>query len=582
MVADPRLVRFVLEPSPQPVPKVPADTAVGSKEARANAKSLHRQLQDHAKLMSGQMAAVMNDLTETAIANALGPVTVVAAATVDGFPVDPRALDQIKDGWQAWLRTEHGQGLVATLNYDPYARASAQAYVTYQGASKNAAQQMIASLPRVSQEGQREALASATNRLVGATDATWAKARGLIDDGLRTNQTREQIMGSIRSAGLPQFNELRADTVARTEVMKAANAGLIDSQRALGDDGMGCKEWVATGDERTRDWHAEADGQIVRVSEPFEVGGELLDVPGDGDADNATNCRCTVVFVHCPPDIGKRDVKAEDPKDVDEPEVKEPPPPTEVRISDPKPTADADTFKAASGKPDFVELPNGVRFQSMPDATEQARNYADLAFHEYDTLPQEVRDLTDRAGYKVHVSQGQLPDMADAFDDKFQSVDSRKWSEVPGVHTPATSEVFVGAGDPHVGLENFYRKTMRHEMGHAFDKSFEKLAVMDDLASMEPAMVSTWNKAVAGSPKLNPYFTENYLGYSNRSRALKEWYAETFAVWTNSNGNVASFERQLRNLMRVGREAAHEIAPLLDSEFQAQLSLAKRYLAATG
>jgi hypothetical protein len=52
--------------------------------------------------------------------------------------------------------------------------------------------------------------------------------------------------------------------------------------------------WVSVLDERTRDWHAEADGQEVGADEPFIVNGEELDYPGDpnGSPENIINCRC--------------------------------------------------------------------------------------------------------------------------------------------------------------------------------------------------------------------------------------------------------------------------------------------------
>jgi hypothetical protein len=56
------------------------------------------------------------------------------------------------------------------------------------------------------------------------------------------------------------------------------------------------KMWTAILDERTRDAHAEADGQIVDEDEPYNVGGEELMEPGDdslGASDeNICNCRC--------------------------------------------------------------------------------------------------------------------------------------------------------------------------------------------------------------------------------------------------------------------------------------------------
>ncbi len=63
--------------------------------------------------------------------------------------------------------------------------------------------------------------------------------------------------------------------------------------------GVEQKEYLAVQDDRTRDAHAEADGQIVGIDESFIVDGEELQYPGDpsGDAGNVINCRCSILPV---------------------------------------------------------------------------------------------------------------------------------------------------------------------------------------------------------------------------------------------------------------------------------------------
>jgi len=52
------------------------------------------------------------------------------------------------------------------------------------------------------------------------------------------------------------------------------------------------KEWSALDDERTRETHADADGQIVQVDQPFVVGGEECQYPGDDDLSAEERCNC--------------------------------------------------------------------------------------------------------------------------------------------------------------------------------------------------------------------------------------------------------------------------------------------------
>jgi len=62
------------------------------------------------------------------------------------------------------------------------------------------------------------------------------------------------------------------------------------------------KEWVTAGDEVVRVSpfsHVEADGQKVNINESFNVGGQLLRIPGDtsqgASLSNVLNCRCASV-----------------------------------------------------------------------------------------------------------------------------------------------------------------------------------------------------------------------------------------------------------------------------------------------
>ncbi len=91
----------------------------------------------------------------------------------------------------------------------------------------------------------------------------------------------------------------RALTIARTEVISASNGSASLAAAQLPADVAAGQEFIATRDERTRDDHSEADGQIVAMGQPFDVGGESLLYPGDpaGSPENVINCRCTVAFL---------------------------------------------------------------------------------------------------------------------------------------------------------------------------------------------------------------------------------------------------------------------------------------------
>jgi len=99
---------------------------------------------------------------------------------------------------------------------------------------------------------------------------------------------------------------------ARTAYTGAQNAGRMEGLHQAQRLGINVKKkWMATLDSRTRDAHADLDGQIQDVDDPFES--ELGDImyPGDPTADpaNTYNCRCTLVYVYpdYPSEMQRRD-----------------------------------------------------------------------------------------------------------------------------------------------------------------------------------------------------------------------------------------------------------------------------------
>lgn len=141
----------------------------------------------------------------------------------------------------------------------------------------------------------RDHLAGAVNRLVNAGDAMWMDVRSQLVEGFTAGEGIRDIAARLRSTAT--VSRARAETIARTEVISASNAGAMAGARALPEIAPAMKTWLATGDGRTRPTHAAADGQEVPLDEPFDVGGYPLDYPGaDGPAEEVINCRCTVTF----------------------------------------------------------------------------------------------------------------------------------------------------------------------------------------------------------------------------------------------------------------------------------------------
>lgn len=86
---------------------------------------------------------------------------------------------------------------------------------------------------------------------------------------------------------------------ARTMVTSAENKGRIDMMDDAEKQGViALKRWISTHDARTRDWHAELDGQMREKDKPFENSVGKIMYPGDPSADpaNIYSCRCAIGY----------------------------------------------------------------------------------------------------------------------------------------------------------------------------------------------------------------------------------------------------------------------------------------------
>ena len=131
----------------------------------------------------------------------------------------------------------------------------------------------------------RELLAQAERDGIG-TDAISKRLGLLFDQWMTGDLTPDQF--DWLEARLPEF---RRQLIARTETMRSLNYA---SDMLYAENGWD-SEWLATMDNRVRDAHASADGQLKGPDGYFDVGGEQLRFPADpaGSPENTINCRCT-------------------------------------------------------------------------------------------------------------------------------------------------------------------------------------------------------------------------------------------------------------------------------------------------
>ena len=119
-------------------------------------------------------------------------------------------------------------------------------------------------------------------------DAAEAAARAKLDARVDAMATRYRERMTAR----------RAETIARTETLRAANLGSFEGWRqateetGLFEPGEIKRRWVTAGGERVRMAHRAASGQVVSgFQQPFRVDGDAVLFPPHGVA-----CRCGVSY----------------------------------------------------------------------------------------------------------------------------------------------------------------------------------------------------------------------------------------------------------------------------------------------
>jgi len=136
------------------------------------------------------------------------------------------------------------------------------------------------------------------NVMAGIADDVHKQIMGIIEEAM------QQQLGATQTANLirAKFNEIsngRAKTIARTETGAAYG---FSREAAMQAAGIQYKEWLSTPDDRCRETHRAADGQVVGIDETFQVGGAALMFPCDpaGPPEEIINCRCVQIAVSQP------------------------------------------------------------------------------------------------------------------------------------------------------------------------------------------------------------------------------------------------------------------------------------------
>jgi hypothetical protein len=256
------------------------------------------ELKIHEDVFEALVAKSLRLAVRGLAANLGGLLTAASTPTLAGEPppaaptVTSSVLAGVVASWTAQVNAEL---------YPYVAQAFTEsAEVTYAGLEKLTE----TVVPKITNSFVQNYLRNSRDRLLDIGDVIWSSVREELAVGYAAGEDMHQLAARIRQAG--NISMSKALTVARTEVISAANAGALAQVKQAGFTDEECRKvWLATEDARTRPAHEAADNQVVGINEPFYVGRDYLQFPGDpaGRLDNVVNCRCSLEFLFDDDDI---------------------------------------------------------------------------------------------------------------------------------------------------------------------------------------------------------------------------------------------------------------------------------------
>ena len=129
-------------------------------------------------------------------------------------------------------------------------------------------------------------------RVYITSQSTLARLTGQLNEIITKGYTEGKginVVASMITKREKQLQTWEAKRIARTEIHNAHNRGVMQIYKDLDVE---YTQWKAADDDRTRESHAEINGEIIPMGEKYSNG---LEYPGDesGDIEEWINCRCS-------------------------------------------------------------------------------------------------------------------------------------------------------------------------------------------------------------------------------------------------------------------------------------------------
>ena len=126
-------------------------------------------------------------------------------------------------------------------------------------------------------------------------NTSWLRVGDTLARGVRDGKGLKELAASLKDLD-GQWQGSRAEMIAWTETHSASQVVATEAARQSGV--VVGRVWLTSLDDRVRDSHRDAHGQQVGLDEPFIVGGNACEAPGEcGVAEEDIQCRCVQQFI---------------------------------------------------------------------------------------------------------------------------------------------------------------------------------------------------------------------------------------------------------------------------------------------
>jgi len=350
-------------------------------------------------------------------------------------------------------------------------------------------------------ELNRWANTTAAQQITKVQKTTKKVLANVIYHGMAEGESHREIAKRIVRTGriaTPYRARVIAATETHTGAVKSVDVAVASTRVEME------KEWLATMDKRTRDTHADVDGDRIAQDAVFIVDGMPMEYPGDpaGGADNTVLCRCVLMY---------HTVRRSEPMKPYEPEEGFLPTSTIQEAEERFKSLGINNIGQLGGKYGWETEKSFIDNALNPTLEELERLKIKFPYLTKQLNKEKIQgiDFFKGRGLKKSIKRGFLGE----YDTRFNRIKLA----IPDLTERLSPSLFIGKRKFLVSRD--FKTTLRHELSHH----------LENIPNISKRFTKFWNKKA----------TFDGIEYQHLA---KEWFENNVSIYSASNKNEALAE----------------------------------------